>query len=160
MGINRRNVDAAANIVRNALSLKVPISLSGLCTVIDEKLSGKCIPDVKLSIDAEIRTNNEYPFFEVRYRVDKPETRILFSVAHELGHLFLHLLEQDGKLKKAEVLQRNNEFAAAFLMPEEEFVEKCQEHLDENRINVTKVAKDFNVSVQAATVRGNVLGLW
>ena len=170
MGINRRNVDAAANIVRNALSLKVPISLSGLCSVIDEKLSGKCIPDVKLSIDAEIRTNNEYPFFEVRYRVDKPETRILFSVAHELGHLFLHLLEQDGKLKKAEVLQRNmswseeeleaNEFAAAFLMPEEEFVEKCQEHLDENRINVTKVAKDFNVSVQAATVRGNVLGLW
>ena len=27
MRINRRNVDAAANIVRNALSLKVPISL-------------------------------------------------------------------------------------------------------------------------------------
>ena len=46
MRINRRNVDAAANIVRNALSLKVPISLSGLCAVIDEKLSGKCIPDV------------------------------------------------------------------------------------------------------------------
>lgn len=170
MGVNRRNIDAAADIVRNSLALEVPISLSELSAVINRKLPGRCEPDTKLSIDAEIRTFDQGRRFEVKYQKDKPETRILFSIAHEMGHLFLHLLKQDGTLKESEVLQRDmswneeeleaNEFAAAFLMPEEKFVEKCREHLDGNRINVTKVAKDFNVSVQAATVRGNVLGLW
>ena len=54
-----------------------------------------------------------------------------------------------------------NEFAAAFLMPEEDFIMQCEECKNENdMVNVTKVANYFNVSAQAATVRGSVLGLW
>ena len=54
-----------------------------------------------------------------------------------------------------------NEFAAAFLMPEADFIIQCEECKNENdMVNVTKVANYFNVSAQAATVRGSVLGLW
>lgn len=170
MGIERKNVDIAADIVRNALSLKTPISVSDLKHVISEQLPGRCVPDSQLSVDAEIRTIEAGKKFEVRYQEEKPDTRMLFSIAHELGHLFLHLLNQNGTLKETGALQRSmawneeeleaNEFAAAFLMPEDEFVESCRRHVQGNRINITKVAEDFNVSVQAATVRGNVLGLW
>lgn len=53
-----------------------------------------------------------------------------------------------------------DEFAAAFLMPEEAFINECKEQIRGDRVNVTRVANYFNVPVQAATVRGNVLGLW
>jgi Zn-dependent peptidase ImmA (M78 family) len=45
-------------------------------------------------------------------------------------------------------------------MPENEFIIKCKENMNDNKVNITKVAEYFGVSVQAATVRGNVLGLW
>ena len=170
VGINRKNIDTAADIVRNSLSLQVPIAVSELCSVINGKLPGNCQADTELTVDAEIKPDDQGQRFEVRYQSNKPETRILFSIAHELGHLFLHLLNQDGTLKTGEVCQRNmdwnekeleaNEFAAAFLMPEEEFIEKCLKYMDGNKVNVTKVAQDFNVSVQAAIVRGDVLELW
>ena len=83
---------------------------------------------------------------------------------------FLHLLEEGGTLTPGVVCQRDltqsqqeweaNEFAAAFLMPEDDFVLKCKESMENNKVNITKVADFFNVSVQAAKVRGNVLNLW
>ncbi len=170
MGIDK-NIDLVADYVRNSLSLNIPISLHTLCQAIEEKLSGNCIPQTsdELAVDAQIVTLDEYRFC-INYLSDRPETRILFSISHELGHLFLHLLEKDGKLKEHSVCQRDmtktrqeyeaNEFAAVFLMPEDEFISKCWENMSENKINITKVANYFKVSVQAATVRGNVLGLW
>lgn len=166
-----KNIDLVADFVRNSLSLNVPISLDMLCKAIEEKLLGKCVPRAngELDVDAQIVTLSENSF-EINFLSDRPETRILFSISHELGHLFLHLLEKDGKLKEHSICQRDltktrqeyeaNEFAAVLLMPEDEFISKCWENMNENKINVTKVANYFKVSVQAATVRGNVLGLW
>lgn len=45
-------------------------------------------------------------------------------------------------------------------MPEDDFVLKCKEFMEKNKVNITRVADYFNVSVQAAKVRGNVLNLW
>lgn len=99
-----------------------------------------------------------------------------FTIAHELGHYFLHrdLLEQDNELvsyiksnnKDCPALARGNaaynqrereanEFAAKLLMPEKEFIEKCQE-----ANSIEEVAQYFGVSVQAASVRANILGGW
>ena len=36
----------------------------------------------------------------------KPESRILFSIAHELGHLILHLLKPDGSIQECTTLHR------------------------------------------------------
>ena len=128
MDADTRYIDKIAGITRKALGLRAPIELSSLCKVIEEKLAGKCeeVESFKLNVDALIKTADECnsnALFTIKYRNDMPKTRVLFSVAHELGHLFMHLLEED-------------------------------------KVNVTSVAKFFNVSVQAATIRGNVLGLW
>lgn len=170
MYIDRTHISAVADIVRDRLSLQVPISLDTLRNIIAKELPGKCISmtEDNLDADAQIRTLDETSF-EIRYLSDRPATRTLFSISHELGHLFLHLLQKDGTLRQAvcnrDLAQNHqeaeaNEFAAVFLMPEEEFISKCREYEHENKINVTKVAEYFNVSVRAATVRGSVLGLW
>lgn len=147
----------------------MPISVQDLCDAINRNLPGNCQESRELHVDAEIKTNDNNKFL-ITYLSDRPETRTLFSIAHELGHLFLHLLDENGKIICREGLQRSmertkqeleaNEFAAAFLMPDEEFIEICRQNLNGQKVNVTKVANAFNVSVQAATVRGNVLGLW
>lgn len=171
MGVNRNYVDKVADIVRNNLALQVPMTLDSLLAAVSGKLPGKCVPksEQELKVDAQIITLGEESF-EIHFLEDRPDTRKLFSISHELGHLFLHLLEKDGRLRTGAVCQRDmaqtrqemeaNEFAAALLMPEEEFVDKCREYRTGNRINLTKVAEYFHVSVQAATVRGNVIGLW
>lgn len=170
MYINRNHISAVADIVRDRLGLQAPIALDTLRDVITQKLPGRCISmtEDRLDADAQIRTLDKTSF-EIRYLDDRPATRTLFSISHELGHLFLHLLKEDGTLRQAvcnrDLAQNHqeaeaNEFAAVFLMPEEEFISKCHEHAHEDKINVTKVAEYFNVSVRAATVRGSVLGLW
>lgn len=171
MGINREYVDAVADMVREALGLSVPITLENLCEKIQNELPGTCIPreEGELEVDAQIETLDATSF-NLEYLENKPNTRILFSIAHELGHLFLHLLKDDGTLKAQVICQRDltqsqqeweaNEFAAFLLMPENDFTLKCREFMMDNKVDITKVADYFNVSVQAATVRGNVLDLW
>ena len=171
VGINRNYVDTVADIVRRALDLKIPIQLEAVCNAVEHKLPGSCIPaDLnELDVDAKIKAVNDSEF-EIYYLRNRPSTSVLFPISHELGHLFLHLLDKEGKLKADEVCQRNlmqtqqeleaSEFAAAFLMPEEAFINECKEQIRGDQVNVTKVANYFNVPVRAATVRGNVLGLW
>ena len=173
MAIDRKYISIAADIVRSGLSLSIPITLDSLCESINNHLPGHCIKvsPVNLKIDAEIFTTKDNNF-EIKYLKDRPEKRILFSISHELGHLFLHLLKKDGTLESGISYERNsdkslseteleaNEFAAAFLMPEEDFLLVCRNNIESNKINIKKVAEYFNVSIQAATVRGSVLGLW
>ena len=54
-----------------------------------------------------------------------------------------------------------NEFAAALLMPREEFINVCMNNADAfGNVDLNVVAKNFGVSKQAAKVRGSVLKLW
>lgn len=98
-----------------------------------------------------------------------------FTIAHELGHYFLHkeLLDTNNELvsytksngSKVPALARGidynkreaqaNQFAADILMPEKEFLAKC-ECCD----SIEEVAGYFAVSTQAASVRANNLGGW
>jgi Zn-dependent peptidase ImmA (M78 family) len=92
-----------------------------------------------------------------------------FTVAHELGHLFLHypraikeapgatmvatrwVDESDPEQQRAE--WEANWFAAAFLMPAAAFKEAFQNETPE------EVADTFGVSVQAVMIRAKSLGL-
>lgn len=92
-----------------------------------------------------------------------------FTIAHELGHLFLHYpriaREHPGELMVATrwvdeddpVQQRAeweaNWFAAAFLMPRDAFVEAYENETADD------VADSFGVSLQAVEVRAKSLGL-
>src|SRR6266404_2150109 len=94
-----------------------------------------------------------------------------FSIAHELGHHFLHLLhdgdfvdteldlfrdmedpDRDTLSKRAEV--QANQFAAALLMPEELVRTEWQQTK-----NVAQLARRFNVSEEAIGIRLSRLGL-
>ena len=102
-----------------------------------------------------------------------PPYRKRFSIAHELGHHFRHLVE-DGEIvdKRADMFRDRiprgddwsqkrfreieaNWFAAALLMPEE-FVRREWE----TNPNVVAMAKTFNVSEEAMGYRIDALGLW
>lgn len=90
-----------------------------------------------------------------------------FTVAHELGHYFLHYVfpKQLGKPipEKVMALRRGtnrieweaNWFAAAFLMPAAEFKSA---HIKAGG-DIAAVAKEFDVSTRAASVRAEDLGL-
>ncbi len=102
-----------------------------------------------------------------------PPLRKRFTIAHELGHHFLHLLEdgefvdgeanlfrqdvpqEEGKLspdRRREI--QANMFAAALLMPEEEVRQGWKRHQ-----SIEVLARKFNVSETAMYYRVNQLGL-
>ena len=97
-------------------------------------------------------------------------------IAHELGHLFLHmgyLVNPDKwnaideyydspKYRQgySEEEYEANQFAGAFLMPEKEYRQFVIEYSKDNRINVNLIANHFNVSFDAALTRGKWLGIF
>ncbi|WP_082363697.1 ImmA/IrrE family metallo-endopeptidase [Rhodopseudomonas sp. AAP120] len=89
-----------------------------------------------------------------------------FTIAHELGHYFLHYLypKQNGAELQAMEAQRYgsgpveweaNWFAAGFLMPVPEFTERYK------KLNgsVALLADAFGVSTEAARIRAEFAGL-
>lgn len=161
-------VDGCVEVVCNALEIQGPLTLEQLCQTIQEKLPGSCVPKDNLKEDARLVILDDSSF-TIEYANTVPETKLLFSIAHELGHLILHFLEDDGngKLKTKESVNigeveeyEANEFAAYLLMPDEQFIPKCKEFSENGMISINKLAEYFHVSNRTATVRGMALGLW
>lgn len=116
-----------------------------------------------------------------RYRIlinsDEPEARRNFSLAHELGHYFLHqdklkeqgengfvsalyghdnvLLRKSITIESREVETEANAFAAELLMPQE----KMMEVFESADFTIEECARIFHVSVAAMAVRVESLGL-
>lgn len=104
----------------------------------------------------------------------KPPTRQYFTIAHELGHYFLHqdeikrelFVDEENVLDRAGMLYRRDEavstkleteannFAASLIMPAE-LVKGAWEKLRD----VEDCAQVFNVSVEAMSIRLSRLGL-
>lgn len=81
-------------------------------------------------------------------------TRDRFTIAHELGHYFLHSRQGEiplivGRLGDSPIEREANRFAAALLMPEAEFRAACADLGG----NLDLVAARFNVSRDAAKAR-------
>ncbi len=115
------------------------------------------------------------PSFEIHLKKISNQQRRRFTLAHELGHLILHMDFFEEKLRQkhgenyyrtagdyAEKELQANEFAASFLMPSKFFIQIASENLDkdENKYNVDAMAEYFNVSRLAIITRGQWLGLF
>ncbi len=108
--------------------------------------------------------------FEIIVSEQQPEKRRNFTIAHELGHLFLHMgyaIDPDKWEKQEYTYYREdnpneeyeaNEFAAALLMPQKEYKKVMDKYTDGNLLDTSKIADEFNVSVNAAANRGKWLG--
>lgn len=114
--------------------------------------------------------------FFVFVNTKKPQTRQYFTLAHELGHYFLHisiikdngiivdeenildgnsaLFRMDEPRSNQQIEREANNFAAALIMPEQ-FVRKVWDKLK----NVEECANIFNVSILAMSIRLEKLGL-
>lgn len=80
-----------------------------------------------------------------------------FTIAHELGHYFLHSEQGEGPIVayrsgSTRIEWEANWFAAALLMPRKEFSESVN-----LGYNIARLASQFGVSQEAAKVRKEVL---
>ena len=112
--------------------------------------------------------------FIIKISKNSPEPRKRFSVARELGHLFMHmkfgydewsLLKPYEKIfcvtgSHTDLVEEANEFAAVFLMPEESFINIAKETSDGKFFYPSKIAERFNVYEDAVIYRGKSLNLW
>ena len=100
----------------------------------------------------------------VLYNHALPVGRRRFTIAHELGHLFLeHLGEQKELFREGtgEEEYEANDFAANLLMPKAEFIECVYNNLDEEGLcNLDAVSDYFKVSISAVKTRGKFLGVF
>lgn len=169
MDYNTRNyINNLAQIIINEYNIEIPITdmkniVRRIGGTIEEKI------DFNELCDGTIKKIGDNSF-EIAISPFQNEQRKAFTIAHELGHLFLHmgfrtnfeLWEHQSTIYKrfgtSEQEYQANEFAAALLMPEDEYKKVLYEHLDDYRVNIKNVADYFHVSVSAATNRGRFLG--
>lgn len=84
----------------------------------------------------------------------KSAARSRFDACHELGHLVLH---RNAELQSPEVEKQADEFASAFLMPEEILRTICRKNASVDEIVTYK--RDWNVSVAALNYRLHDIGI-
>ncbi len=119
----------------------------------------------------------EHPFFRIILPTMESEQRRNFTIAHELGHLFLHLFYgsekwvgdqrpfiDSVKTRSGSGSQETeaNTFAGNFLMPDKLFKDQfcavyCQEKNTQRAL--TEAAQYFHVSFSAAKIRATSLKL-
>lgn len=85
--------------------------------------------------------------------------RDTFTVAHELGHYFLHSNQGENPIVayrkgSTRIEWEANWFAAALLMPQTPFRKACEKTDD-----IARLAAKFNVSQDAVKVRRDALGI-
>lgn len=112
----------------------------------------------------------------IGYNPKEPKVRIRYTIAHEIGHFDLHRDKSDlfvdkeliyrsinsgDTLEKQQMEQEANVFASALLMPSNllrKEVEKAKLDLASDE-SIEKLAKKFDVSTTAMTIRISNLGL-
>ena len=92
--------------------------------------------------------------FCIKLPMDTSPLRDNFTIAHELGHYLLHYKPEFGECiyaRYGQTLQeiQANRFAAAFLMPKEEFIQAKKELNG----SISRLAAKFQVSTDAVKER-------
>lgn len=167
--VERKYINEIARLIRNALGISVPID--NLESIV-ENLGGtiKETTGFDDSCEGTIKKTGDQSF-TITISPDQNRQRRNFTIAHELGHLFLHMgfltdealwREQDQKeyrrFGSSEEEYQANEFAAALLMPIEDYDAILKAKAVNNRVNIQEIANYFHVSYSAAKNRGIFLG--
>lgn len=162
-------IDQMTSTIRKLYNIDIPIS--NIDQVV-KQIGGNVVEDFSIDGFSDGRIRKTGPdTFEIAISPFQTEERRNFTIAHELGHLFLHMgfrTNADRWEKQDNInYYRNgnsdqeyqcNEFAAAFLMPRKEYKWIMDENTEGNLVDTSKIAKFFHVSVDAAANRGKWLG--
>lgn len=170
----RATINELAQDVIQIYQIEVPImSMKDIV----KKMGGDIVEDdsVGMYSDGYIEKVPQEDKMQCSFRIvipsGQPENRKKFTVAHELGHLFLHMgfmIDEDlwnkncnqsfNRKGDSEIEWQANEFAAALLMPKEQYKEVLDSNTIGGQVSVSKIAEYFQVSVDAASCRGKWLG--
>ncbi len=150
------------------------------------------IDDVVHQLDGEFRVNSELDACveakiiatedNLRFIIESPKElnytgpNTRFAIAHEIGHLFLHMLDfndNDDDYKICGEFHRGKdgsslteweaeEFAAAFLMPQSIFQSEVDAVWADDTVEhkITELANKFGVPFKSIITRGKGLGIW
>lgn len=149
--------------------------ISGPILDIDEavrRMGGTVTEDPSIDGFSDGRIRKTGPkTFEIAVSPFQTEERRNFTIAHELGHLFLHMGFQTNEVVwsnhdstpyyrngNSEREYQSNEFAAAFLMPQEDYKHVMDQYTNGKLVQTAEIARHFHVSVDAAANRGKWLG--
>lgn len=150
----RQVINEIAELVRKVYTVDGPVS--DIDSVVS-RMGGRVIEDPAIDdfSDGQIRKIGDSEF-EIIVSPFQSLERRNFTIAHELGHLFLHMgfMTDSDKWRNQseEVYYRNgnseleyqaNEFAAAFLMPRKDYKDELDEHIKGNMVNTEKNCKTF-----------------
>lgn len=181
--LSKQHIEAVSDAVRSVLStegvvLQKPFLTQDNAETVVSALGGKLhfVPEQQWNVDwgdgyMTVNTNDDdVQNFDLKVNKNKlPPERNIFTIAHELGHLFLHMKYgtpawattqvefKDASWHRKGFGTTENEadyFAACFLMPETEFVNEWHTFH-----NTESLAKAFGVSKTAANVRARSLSL-
>lgn len=144
-----------------------PVSLDRILQREDIKYIEKDFEDLDLeeNVDALIYKDDDIKFIVVNSKAHLYNERKRFSIAHELGHLFLHFSDNQKQYVafRSQILGENrieeteaNIFAANLLIPDE-MVE--QEYFEMEVQFLSILAKKFKVSKAAMKLKLDELGL-
>ncbi len=165
----RELVNELADAVRQLYQISGPIS--DIDHVV-EIMGGKVVEDTSLDgfSDGRIRKTSEKSF-EITVSPFQSKERRNFTIAHELGHLFLHMGFRTNSNQwnaqndityyrngNSELEYQANEFAAAFLMPQRDYEVILRQNIKQNIADTSAIAEHFYVSIEAAATRGKWLG--
>lgn len=170
----RKIINRQAEMLYRKLDLKPGFDVLELV----ESLGGEICQNVELdeSTEAKICNTEECNSFKIECKVvpDNSDTYARFSIAHELGHLFLHMAkvgEDGGYILEGDFARRPpcasmieweaEEFAAAVLMPESVFrreIELVWQSEVEDKIRY--LAELFKVPYKSIITRGKSLEIW
>lgn len=175
----QREIDTVADTVRHVYGIGFPV---GDMKDVVKRIGGEMASNDGL-LDGRIAKYKE-DSFAILVPHDKKgfnTSRIRFIVAHELGHLFLHMyfqrdrekwkqikrgrsFDKSDKTDYARKQMEANEFAWAFLMPRDEFYRAihrlAKAKNDELYVESSALAAYFNVSEVDVICRGKTLGIF
>jgi len=168
----RRSIRQFGENIRAKLQLNVPVDVDRAV----RQLGGNVRLEQTDEPEALVRAlppENAHKF-EVVISAQVADNRRRVSIAHEIGHLFLHMGFLTDRWRDNTVYQDNvmfrfgysqeeaeaNEFAATLLMPEEAFRTKVDALAIDGKVDLEELANFFQVSVDAARLRGRFLGLF
>ena len=166
----KQYINALAQQVINVYDITIPIN--DLENVV-QSMGGEIEERAEFDdlCDGTIMKSNSDGFRIVIKRKQYPQQKT-FAIAHELGHLFLHMGfrtnrelwdSQDNRIYRrfgiSEQEYQANEFAVSLLMPKDRYKKIVSEYAANGTVDMARVANYFNVSIAAAANRGLSLGI-
>ena len=167
--INQKLEDLTSEILMNNDMYKIPVDVIKIANSNDIKVYEG---DLNKKISGAIRYNKDENKFEILINKNDIKVRQRFTIAHELGHYFLHqdflkseeihvdimyrsINNNESEIEKLREKEKEVDYFAGALLMNRTLLEKI--HKENNSIK--ELAEIFNVSVSAMTVRLDILGL-